>query len=208
MFISRFLAALATATIPPHCCNPYSGKHAANTIRRSNLNRYLQQMQQIQPTTLLVGEAPGYRGCRLTGVPFTSPTILCAGVKAHQLLGQENGYQRPAEWPHIQREASATIVWEAIAALPAPPLLWNAFPFHPHQPGDPQSNRSPKISDLDRGRPFLTILLENFPITTIIAIGNKADCALTRWQLPHHKIRHPSHGGKQAFTTGVFKLVK
>ena len=47
-----------------------------NQLRRHNLTRYLSAMEQSRPTLLLVGEAPGYRGCRLTGIPFTSSHTL------------------------------------------------------------------------------------------------------------------------------------
>ena len=205
MSINEFLSCLENTPPPPHCFNPYNHHTAANRTRRQNLICYLRRMQQLHPTILLVGEAPGYRGCRLTGVPFTSQTILQEGIAPFLLFGANNGYQTTTEWPHIQREATSTIMWQAISTLIHPPLLWNATPFHPHQPGNPQSNRTPTISELDQGRPFLTHLLHNFNINRIIAVGNKADQALTRQKIPHSKIRHPSHGGKQAFIQGLIE---
>lgn len=38
--------------------------------RRENLKTYLGSFPEV-PEILIVGEAPGYRGCRFTGVPFT-----------------------------------------------------------------------------------------------------------------------------------------
>jgi uracil-DNA glycosylase len=169
------------------------------------LRRYLDQMQPRRPVILLVGEAPGYRGCRLTGIPFVSPAILQASTMSG-LLGADGGWQSSGEWSNIQRESSATIVWETLAGLRPLPLLWNAFPFHPHQPGRPQTNRTPKRSELEWGRPFLHHLLQLFPIQTIIAVGNKAEQALTSWEIAHSKVRHPSHGGKLAFMTGVRQI--
>jgi uracil-DNA glycosylase len=91
--------------------------------------------------------------------------------------------------------------------LPLLPLLWNVFPFHPHKPGQPQSNRTPKQSEFVWGRPFLIKLLRHFPIQTVVAVGNKADLALTNWGIRHQKVRHPSHGGKVAFRRGVQQIV-
>jgi uracil-DNA glycosylase len=163
-------------------------------------------MQQQQPAILLVAEAPGYRGCRLSGIPFVSPAILQSGA-ASGWFGLGNGWQPNSEWPEIQGEASATIVWETLEEVRPLPLLWNAFPFHPHQPGQPRSNRPPKRSELEWGRPFLHHLLQLFPIQTIIAVGNKAEQALTAWGISHSKVRHPSHGGKQAFMYGVRQMM-
>lgn len=208
MSIDTFLNLLAKTKTPPHVFNPYQHNNTDNVNRRANLAHYLQTMQVKQPSVLLVGEAPGYRGCRLTGIPFTSPRLLEDEPAPHQLFGENNGYHTTKEWPHIQSEASATIMWQLLSTLPNVPLLWNAFPFHPHKPGNPQSNRPPKSSEIALGRPFLIQLLNLFPVTHIIAVGNKADSALTKWQIPHNKVRHPSHGGKQQFREGILKLLK
>jgi uracil-DNA glycosylase len=205
--INTFIKQLAKTAVPPHVYNPYSYDQPRNAARRHNLRRYLHQMQPRQPHTLLVAEAPGYRGCRLTGVPFSSPHILRHGLDGVSLYGLERGYRLPAEWPHIQREASATIVWETLPRYAHLPLLWNAFPFHPHRPGDPQSNRPPKISELALGRPFVETLLTLFPIQIIVAVGNKADTALSRWGLDFVKVRHPSQGGKRDFQAGLAAIL-
>jgi hypothetical protein len=207
MSIDDFVNLLANTAVPPHTFNPYSPNQPENAVRRHNLGQYLHQMQQQQPTILLVGEAPGYRGCRLTGIPFVSPAILQAGTPLG-LFGTDNSWQPSNEWPDIQHEASATIVWETLADIRPLPLLWNALPFHPHQPGMPQSNRTPKKSELTWGRPFLDQLLQLFPIQTIVAVGNKAEQALTGWGIAHSKVRHPSHGGKLNFRYGVGEIVK
>jgi len=33
-------------------------------------------MTEIKPTKLLLGEAPGYKGCGITGIAFSSERIL------------------------------------------------------------------------------------------------------------------------------------
>ena len=166
--------------------------------RRRNLTRYLEQMRERRPTWLLVGEAPGYRGCRVTGVPFTSESILLAGASPFDLFGESAGFL-PAEDGGRRREASASIMWGTLVELDALPLLWNAFPFHPHQPGRPDSNRPPRASELETGRPTALALIEMYAIERVIAVGNKASAALARWGIPADKVRHPVHGGRAAF---------
>jgi hypothetical protein len=78
--------------------------------RRNRLTSYLQE--RATAPLLLVGEAAGYRGARVSGIPFTSE---------RQLTGSG-----PAE-------ASATIVHRVLAELGLEEhvLLWNVVPTHP-----------------------------------------------------------------------------
>lgn len=195
-FIDSFMHDLAATQTSAALVNPYAGSDAHSKRRRHNLRRYLHAMAAARPPALLVGEAPGYRGCRLTGIPFYSPT----------LLPTDEGYLPIAEWPHIQNEASATILRTALRPCQPPPLIWNACPFHPHRPGRPQSNRTPKAAEIALGEPFLRRLYAAFTPIPLVAVGQKAAHALTRWELPHTTVRHPSHGGKQAFITGLTNL--
>ncbi len=205
--ISTFIERLAQAETPPPVHNQYAGTDKPARVRRANLRRYLEQMAGRRPRVLLVGEAAGYRGCRLTGVPFTSEAILLQGVPAHGLLGSANGYVKTDERRRVVGEQTATIVWDLLRTLRPLPLLWNALPFHPHRPDDPWSNRTPRVGELALGRPFLPLLLDHFPIETVVAVGNKAADALGRWDVHAHKIRHPSHGGKALFTEGLQSLL-
>jgi hypothetical protein len=38
-------------------------------------------------------------------------------------------------------ERTSTVVWDMLARIGERVLLWNAFPLHPHEPGNPLSNR-------------------------------------------------------------------
>lgn len=74
--LKDFVEELASIKVTPNVYNQYSYGHQENYIRRDNLLTYLIQMYKLKPRVILVGEAPGYRGCRLTGVPFTSEHLL------------------------------------------------------------------------------------------------------------------------------------
>lgn len=203
----ELLHQLAATRLAGCAFNQYSYDNPANETRRHNLRLYWQQMAAQHPSVLLVGEAPSYRGCRLTGIPFTSESILLNGMGDTGLLGYEQGYRQTAESGRLMKEASATIVWPAIARYRPLPLLWNAFPFHPHRPDTPLSNRPPTTAELRLGQPFLAELTRLFPIQRVIAVGNKAAAALQALNLPPYKVRHPSHGGKADFVRQLAALM-
>ena len=91
--IDALIRELAAAQLADDAFNQYAPGDANNAVRRSNLRLYLQAMAARRSTTLLVMEAPGYRGCRLTGVPVTSRKVLLEGLPALKLFGREAGFR-------------------------------------------------------------------------------------------------------------------
>src|SRR5947208_11413571 len=120
---------------------------AGAALRRARLTAYLDRRRDAP--LLLVGEAPGYRGARVSGIPFTSERQLTGAGPA---------------------EATATIVQRVLAelGLEAAVLLWNLVPTHPHRPGEPRSNRRPTADEVRAGRPFLEELARG---RTPVAVG-------------------------------------
>jgi uracil-DNA glycosylase len=129
---------------------------------------------------LLVGEAAGYRGARISGLPFTSERQLTGGGPA---------------------EATATIVHRVLdeLGLEEHALLWNVVPTHPHRPGEPESNRRPRAVEIDASRPFLELLAAG---RHVVPVGRVAEAALGSTG-----IRHPAHGGASEFRAGLAALV-
>ena len=157
--------------------NFYRDGPCAN-LRRRRLREYLRS--RAEAPFLLVGEAPGYRGARVSGIPFTSE---------RQLTG--NG---PAE-------ATATVVHRVLAELGAEAdvLLWNVVPTHPHQAGEPRSNRPPTRAEVSVARPVLEAVVRG---RRVIAVGRLAEAVLGT-----PGVRHPAHGGARAFREGLVQLL-
>ena len=197
-----FMRYLARCKAPENSHHLYTGRSRAVQVRKHNLRQYLNHFANSSPEVLLVGEAPGYRGCGTTGIPFTSERLL----EEHPFF-KLGGYQLNSKGvPHS--ESSATIVWEVISSLHTLPLLWNSYPFHPHKPGIEQSNRMPNEEELFVGRKVLGRLIRDFPPKRIIAVGKKAEKQLVRMKVNFASVRHPSFGGKKDFQEGLLQECK
>jgi uracil-DNA glycosylase len=153
-------------------------QYAFAEVLRNRLSDYL--ARRLGAQLLLVGEAAGYRGARVSGLPFTSE---------RQLTGTG-----PAE-------ATATIVHRVLAELGVEDdvLLWNVVPTHPHRPGEPDSNRRPRADEIEASRPFLEQLAAG---RRVVPVGRVAEAAIGMAGL-----RHPSHGGASEFRAGLAALV-
>jgi uracil-DNA glycosylase len=206
--IGDFVERLAAVETGPASNNFFSHSLPANELRRRNLEIYLQEMLDRHPKVLLVGEAPGFRGMRITGVPFTNRTILEGPANSFGLFGPGKGYVLPPEALGVAAEPTATVMWQVLEEVGFLPLLWSAFPWHPHQPGKPLSNRTPRPSETKLGTPFWQDLAELFGISSIVAVGNVAQHSLQRSGLVVPKIRHPAHGGRSGFKHGLEQLLE
>ena len=206
--IDALIADLARAQLRADAFNqygPHESDDASKAIRRANLRLYCRAMARRQPRSLLVMEAPGYRGCRLTGIPVTSRKIMLESLPGLGIFGVDQGY-RDVDEPGFEKvygEQSATIVWGALAGLEALPMIWNAFPFHPRRAGQPLSNRKPRKAEIQLGGSFLRRVFEIWRIEQVIAVGNVAHESLLALGLPCPKLRHPAHGGKGDFLRGL-----
>jgi hypothetical protein len=120
-------------------------------LRRGNLERYLELMTDIRPAVLLVGEAPGWRGATVTGVPFMSVREI--SVRPGLITGDADGdgFAVPAD-PSALWEASSSAVWSALADWSGPlPMSWPIYPHHPFlRAAAPDGARAPERASLLR----------------------------------------------------------
>jgi hypothetical protein len=119
------------------------------------------------------------------------------------MFGEERGYRLTGEFPTMRKEPSATIVWGELIRLDFVPLIWSAYPFHPHKPGLPETNRTPKRSEIDFGRDLFLDLIDTFQIERVFAVGNIGHASLAAAGIDAPKIRHPAQGGKNDFVAGM-----
>ncbi|MCY3779656.1 MAG: uracil-DNA glycosylase [Chloroflexi bacterium] len=189
--------------------NQYAPGDEDNAIRRANLRLYLRAMSERKSAALLLMEAPGYRGCRLTGIPVTSRKVMLEGLPALNMFGADAGFRDVSDsgFEAVYGEQSATIVWGALADLKTLPFIWNTFPFHPHKAGQSLSNRKPRRSEIELGSAFLLRVLELWRFDTVIAVGNVAQETLVAQGIDCAKVRHPAHGGKKDFVAGLKALL-
>jgi hypothetical protein len=198
---------LAAVPTVPGRNNFFDHSVPGNAGRRRNLELYLKEMLERSPAVLLLGEAPGFRGMRITGVPFTNRTMFQGPANSFGLFGPGKGYSLPAEAAGVAAEPTATVMWDVLAELQFLPLLWSACPWHTHIPGKPQSNRTPTAADARLGTPFWQSLAELFRVESVVAVGNVAHRSLLSSGVEAPKVRHPSHGGRAGFKRGLEELL-
>ena len=143
-------------------------------LLRERLRAYLEE--RAGANLILVAEAPGYRGTRISGIPLTSERQL--------------GGEGPSE-------ATASVVHRALAELEleASVLLWNVVPTHP---GGERSNRRPTRPEIEAGLPYALALARGRRVVTLGRIAQQA--------LGGDYLRHPAHGGASEFRRGLQAL--
>jgi hypothetical protein len=203
---SALVTALADVRLPsvfnPYsdCCAIHDRADAAKT-RRKNLEVFLQGALSSKVETIWVARDLGYRGGRRTGVPLTDEVHL-DGVG--RLFGGIE-LKRATRGP-VMAERTAAVVWRVLSRIHKPVVLWNVFPFHPHEPNDHLSNRCHTSAERLITLPLFETLIEMFQPRRLVAIGRDAQLALKDIKIPVTTVRHPSYGGQNEFIAGLYDL--
>jgi uracil-DNA glycosylase len=209
--VARDLASRLVATLPqglPTLFNPWVDRCPEDlpwNTPQAKLDRLAAHLD-CNPRVILCGEAPGYQGCRHSGVAFTSERLLLEGSIPRINAPQERLTHRKLPYS----EPSATVIWGALRAqgLEEHAILWNAVQLHPHPAGQPGKNRTPSPSEVALGAPALRLLLEAFPHARVVAVGQKAAGLLAKMGVADvTTIRHPANGGATECRQGIAGLV-
>jgi hypothetical protein len=198
-----FSAAAAVASLAKlrfgNAFNPYSDvcgmfdEPAAPDIRRANLLATL-EIASRGVDELWMALEPGHRGARRTGLAMTDDRHL----SAHSARWELPAITR-ATVSGPETELTAGIVWEALSKKRGRILLWNVFPLHCHNAGNPLSNRRHTREERHACSDLTRDLISMVSPRRILAIGNDAHSAMDEMGLDCVKVRHPARGGKAAF---------
>jgi len=191
----------------PDVFNPYRDlcdehDHSESpAIRRLNLQRYLDAIFTHGVDSLWLGRDCGYRGGRRTGIALTDEMQL-ETLERHFGFG---GISKATVGMPV-KERTATEVWKVIREVNAKVFLWNVFPFHPFETGNPMSNRRHTAREFNECKDLLSGLIEWLQPKRILALGADAHRAVVRLGFKVTRVRHPSYGGHAEFAATIREL--
>lgn len=181
-------------------CEIYDRVDAA-AIRRRNLRRYLAAVCTSGTDTLWMGRDLGYRGGRRTGLALTDEAHLPALNAVYACTIAER-----ATRGRLVAERTAAEIWDILPRLSVLPMLWNVFPFHPHEASAGLTNRRFKGGELAAIHHLNRRLIEGLRIKRVVCIGGDAFAYAKTLVDDVVCIRHPSYGGVLSFRRGLQEL--
>ena len=208
MKLHPFVYAVASLQFE-NCFNPYSDRcqvhdHLdAPDLRAAALSAMLHNAMREPVDAIWIGRDLGYRGGRRTGLALTDDVNIAKHAKRWDLMAE-----RPTVGTAVA-ERTAAIIWSMLDQIDARIFLWNVFPLHPHESGEPFTNRQHNASERRAGEELLQELIYLLRPSRIVAIGNDAAAAAHRisdTSVPVICVRHPSYGGQTQFLKQIREL--
>src|SRR3984957_1877604 len=154
--------------------NPYADRCSVHDVsdaphrRAQALLELLEAAVETEVDAFWIGRDLGYRGGRRTGLALTEDVHLAVPARGWNVVIER---ATTGSWV---AERTAAVIWSMLALVPAAVFLWNVFPFHPHEPGDPFSNRSHRPHERAVGEEVLAQLILMLRPRRLVAIGNDA----------------------------------
>lgn len=188
--------------------NPYADRCQvhdladAPRLRSRALVSMLNAAARADIDALWIGRDLGYRGGRRTGLALTDDVHLSVHAARWNVKAER------ATAGSIVSERTATVIWSMLAHVTASVFLWNVFPFHPHEPGAPFTNRSHSAKERELGQSILAELILILRPERLVCIGNDAAVAASplAGRARIERVRHPSYGGQNEFTRQISGL--
>jgi hypothetical protein len=191
--------------------NPYADRcevhdlNDAPDLRARALQGMLNAAVRTEIDALWIGRDLGYRGGRRTGLALTDDVHLSSHATRWNVKIER------ATTGSMVAERTAAVIWSMLVPVTASVFLWNVFPFHPHEPGDPFTNRSHSAKERDLGQAILAELILILRPKRLVCIGNDAANAASRLAslARVEQVRHPSYGGQSDFIRqirGLYRL--
>lgn len=209
MNIQNFISELSTIR-SKNMFNPWGENCVLDAVPDAYLKRQVRLFEHFDcpsPRLLLIGEAPGFWGCRYSGIAFTGEDHIIAGnvPRITHPIGERITLDK-----NPMSEASANCVWETIIDLGIQEhvVMFNAVPWHPHESGDFIKNRTPSFSERKMGQKFLRDFLSYFNGLPVIALGRTAEMSLRKYPTKPFYVRHPSHGGSLKCKVGIIEICR
>jgi hypothetical protein len=207
MNLHPFVSAVAALRFE-NCFNPYSDRcevfdHLDAPMRRAAaLSAMLDRAMREPIDAIWIGRDLGYRGGRRTGLALTDDVHIDSHAKRWNFIAE-----RPTVGAAVA-ERTAAVIWSKLDLIDAKIFLWNVFPLHPHQAGDPFTNRQHNAHERRAGEDLLKELIQLLRPSRIVAIGNDAAAAAQRIvdTPPVICVRHPSYGGQTQFLRQIEEL--
>ncbi len=184
--------------------NPYSDLcekfdlEDAHIRRQKNLISILESAIDSTTSTIWIARDLGYRGGRRTGLALTDE----ANLEKFGTLFSGVEIEKATHGPMV-KERTAGVIWKMLEEVNKPVLMWNVFPFHPHEPQNPLSNRCHTRYEREQSRPIFDALIKMIAPDQLISIGQDAKKLLQQVEIPVLSVRHPSYGGQREFEAGI-----
>ncbi|WP_082450778.1 MULTISPECIES: uracil-DNA glycosylase [unclassified Pseudomonas] len=202
-FARRLSAVTTSNSFNPYSqvCSAFDVK-AADKIRFQLLLGMLEKAASVEVDAIWIGRDLGYRGGRRTGLALTDEIHAEEYAERWSLCAQRTTKGEPC------KERTASVIWDALRCIEDNIFLWNVFPLHPHEVGEPFSNRSHNAAERKIGEEILTELVAILRPRRLIAVGNDAVSSISRVapKIASAKVRHPSYGGQNIFLKQIETL--
>lgn len=202
-----FISALSALEFE-HAFNPYADRcpihdtRAAPKARAAMLLGMLNAAIHVEIDSIWIGRDLGYRGGRRTGLALTDDVHIEAHAARWGITAV-----RPTKGQAVA-ERTAAVIWGVLSRIETAVFLWNVFPLHPHERGDPFTNRAHNAEERRAGEDILFQLILLLKPRRLVAIGNDAGHTAHRLTDAANvvQVRHPSYGGQTQFTQQMHKL--